>query len=481
MSFCLLSLNFLYILCPLILLIGLIFINKKNNWHTLSTDYLYKPTRLFFCSIILLASIYNCFTPYNYYFNEYYIFDRLILLILGISFIWLPWLIPILILTCILWIRQQFVPLGYCSVLDKRLFYEIPLIFLAYLCVPKKISISLKYVWIVVFSLFASNYFVSGLGKLQIGPELHSWITDNNLFVHFIFSHQFGWLNFMNNKNIELITLFLSKYEVILCFFTVITELGAVLIGAFFKTAVLILSLLLIFHLGVFIESGIFFWKWVYVILLFLMVLFKYKSEFKFHFFSYFTFTAIAMFCIISKKVFNPVELSWWDAKYNVRFEYFVNTSLENTRQISGHFFAPYEQYFTFQRLYGLVPNEIMLPAIPFSDYLKYKELQCITPDKCRNWRNNNKQPTYDAKEVEVLREFIITYFRNYNQHKSKNLLSKIPWAPHLWKDKFAFKKCPYIENVKEFSVVFVEESISGLKANETFRKVVFAQPIPTD
>jgi len=479
--FALSAANFFYISGPLILFSLIIYFNKKTTWTSEADDPLYKPTRFFFCSLIGIATLFNVLTPFNYYFNNAFLTERLMLFMCGCLFFWYPWILPLILLLILLWLRQQFFPLGYCSVLDKRLFYELPLFFLAYLLIPKKLKIGFRYVWIGTLAAISSNYYASGVGKIFLGPKLFSWIIENNLYVHFIFSHQFGWLHFLKTEIIQCISFFIEKTENFLCLFTVIVELSTVLIGKSYSLALAILSLLCVFHLGVFFESGIFFWKWICINFLIFIALQKYKKNFKNLFFGWFTFFAIAVLTIFSKKVFHPVELSWWDAKYNIRFEYFVELLDNKSVQISGHFFSPYEQYFTFQRLFGIVPAETKVVEIPFSNYLQYKKLQKITPCSIKEWRNQNSKVTFDPQEASVLNKFIKTFFENYNKHPYKNTISKIPWFPHLYKDKYAFNPNKIKGPVQKFEIYMVEESIEGIKPYETLREKVFSVSISNE
>jgi len=478
-SFFLSALNKIYISLPLFLLTLLISANKHFYWNCDNNDPLYKPTKVFFICLIIIATFFNFLTPFNFYFNNFFWFERLLLIFCGVFFIWYPFLLPFIILLCILFLKQQFIPLGYCSILDKRLFYELPFILLSYLLIPRFFRVSYKYVWVVMLSLIASNYYVSGVGKILLGPHWFSWIQENNLFVHFIFSHQFGWLHYLNNESIEIIAKNIATNEFILCLFTVFIELVSILIGLSLCSASFILILLCAFHFGVFFESGIFFWKWICVLLLTLSMLLIYKKNFKNNFFGCSSFLSILIICLFSKKIYNPVELSWWDPKYNIRFEYFVDTNHHINQQISGHFFAPYEQYFTFQRLYGLVSDQIMTPNIPFSDYYKYKSLQSLPIDQIYQWRDQNKKCTYNPDEVKALSNFIITYFKNYNNQYHKKIIFKIPWIPHLWKDKYAFQPINPNDHVEQFRIVLVEEGIDGFKARETLRKEVFSLSVP--
>jgi len=113
-SFFLSALNKIYISLPLFLLTLLISANKHFYWNCDNNDPLYKPTKVFFICLIIIATFFNFLTPFNFYFNNFFWFERLLLIFCGVFFIWYPFLLPFIILLCILFLKQQFIPLGYC-------------------------------------------------------------------------------------------------------------------------------------------------------------------------------------------------------------------------------------------------------------------------------------------------------------------------------------------------------------------------------
>ncbi len=471
-SFILSSLKYVYFIIPITLLTAFFyFFSKQTSWESIGQEFL-KPTKYFILFIVLFTSWFYGFSAYNYYFDRPYYFDRFLILLLGVLLFRYTWLLPIFIGIIILWLSQFNFPIGHVSLTDKKIIYEILILFLGFLTIKSFFKIKVYVFWIVMFSLIAANYFIPGIGKIQIGPTWYEWMLENELWVLLrstFFNH---WMSFLDEAQKAQIVGIVKYLNFPMLLFTMIIELFAIFILFRRKFTIALLLLFSVFHIGIFLSSGIFFWKWMIFNLALAIILSLYKQFFVTLFTKQNFIISVILVCL-SPWLFQPVKLAWWDTRFFEVMQYEVTDMDNNNYILSGNQMRPYEQ-FTYQRLDYLVPDSIAIVDNNLTNYDRFYLLKRKKIQDMKEWVKENKKITYDEVQVKKLDNFLETYFENYANHLKKNdiYIPKYATPDHGWTGIAPANKFPDDRPIKSFRVKFIqfyptEEKVCVL--NETY------------
>jgi len=123
-------------------------------------------------------------------------------------------------------VKQFHYPLGNFSWTDKQVVFDVLVLFNATLYLKLfRNKVTPAYV-LLVLCIQASNYFIPGLGKLKIG-----WHYEEELYYLVAASYANGWLRFIDEGTILQLIDLVKGLNQILVFFTLIVELGALLVA----------------------------------------------------------------------------------------------------------------------------------------------------------------------------------------------------------------------------------------------------------
>lgn len=335
--------------------------------------------------------------------------------------------------------------------------------------------------WITLLALIGANYFIPAVAKIHISPNYHEWITENDLSVHAAFAYGRGWLSFLSEPTHQSILSFYEKYSVGICVATMVIELGALFLLANRLFAITFLLLFCCFHLGVFFESGIFFWKWISFNVALAVCLMVFKNSFNKRLFTTRNFAASVFLIVFSLYLFNPVQLGWWDYRYKNEFVYSVEDNQGRGFRISGSQLKPYEQVFTFQRLFFLVPDTV--PVINYFKlgYAGFNYLNRVTNvDSVKAFLRQSTYKPYNATKVAQFDHFCQKYFMAKNNAIAQhNVLKQLDITPeHIWTTKFLKNQYPGNVPIRKFRIDFRQyycgnKKLYLLSSNTVFEKTI--------
>lgn len=330
----------------LLFLFGL-FVSNKN----LSTS-----TKILFYSLSLTFYLYLIFSyPTQNFDIEIFgknIDLRLVSILLGIATV----LYPIFILFPLLFIKYYKTNLSeyigsQIGILDYTIPWELLLILIIFMsfscfffkCIfffKKKneniIKKNLDYFIIILLGIHFSNYFLSGIEKLNLeGSGYLTWLLTNKTYYISIIAQErnFFTLNFLLGSQLFNIILFILNIPINI--FTLLTQLLAIM-SIFFKKFSLIITLLYdISHIGIFVTSGIFFWKWILLNLGFCFSLYKLKFK---EIPLFVAFIALIMI-FISPKYFKIATLGWFETRASDEVIIHVKTIDDKIVSVPSNFF----------------------------------------------------------------------------------------------------------------------------------------------
>lgn len=293
--------------------------------------------------VVLLSWAYG-FTETNYFYNKTYSADKIFLLILAYLTIRRPQFAFLFLLQAYL-LSKQFafaLPVSY-TFTDKQIIYDILFGFsvfqgLKLICFK---NVSWHCFLIIVLLILCNWYFKAGLGKIIVGWQYH-----NSLYNLFIASTAYDWLyQFPKLKS----TLGSSLYEMkgIVEYLTLLVEFLCPLIllirRNWFKY---ILASFIIFHLLVYLSSGIFFWKWIALEIVLIIITYKWPEILNI---SKQMKVIYVLFLVLFFFLSPTTSLVWYDTPFLQKYEFYLLNGSEE-RKLDASFFSPYDVIFAQNR-----------------------------------------------------------------------------------------------------------------------------------
>ncbi len=411
----------------LFLLVITFFILFRITWINFSHE---KHIKTFVLLVALIYAWKFAFYDYNFYYNASHLDLRLGLITLFLLSFWRPaFLLPFATVSLLI-IHQLDFPLGNVSITDKRIVLDILILFLSFTMfnINKRI-IRLDLFIVLLLVLHASNYVIPAITKLNLGPHYYEYIKYNKISNLFIGSYMFGWLNFLDKEIIVNFHNIISKLNPVLAFCAILVQGSAIFLLRKKKITLMLLLSFEGLHLGIFLFSGIFFWKWIWVNILIFCLLRK-LSQIE-HIFSIRTTCLSIILISISPFIFKPFALGWWDLGLGWNFEFEVITEGGDELTLNRTFFSPYDIIFAQKRFNYLHDNKTLsgtyatLPwrlNIPKEQKISiYKEINSSSNlDKIGNIIETYGIVKYDSMRSKKFYSFLHKYIQNYNERLDK-------------------------------------------------------------
>jgi hypothetical protein len=293
---------------------------------------------------LLMIAVNTLLLPHNWYFDQFYAADRLLMLVLLMLCVRWPGLSTVCLFISLLLIKQlQFPALSHYTFTDKQVFYELAL-FTA-LWVPARSLLQQRDETHVVFSwgYLAIWYFLAGFGKLQMG-----W--SDNVLVHLPLSaFNYGWLEGYDSLR-QLIYDVMTACNMPLIYLTLLAELVVVLFFWRRCAAYGIMALTFGMHLVIFISTGIFFWKWMVFLLVLAFALHRFVDD------SVFRPSNVLLtggIILVFGFGFQGTKLGWLDSGFTNLYRFHLISDADTLR-LDPSFFAPYDLPFAQNRFFYL-------------------------------------------------------------------------------------------------------------------------------
>lgn len=289
--------------------------------------------------------------PYNFYFDQAHHVDRLLLLALVPLIFRRPVFVLPFLVVLLLILGQFSHPIGGFSRAGPMLLIRVLLLFAA--CWLVRIGTGRGRAADFLFllcCLIAAHYWVSGLGKVQIG-----WLTQDRIGWLLPATYASGWLAFLEPDTISAATRVLLALNWPMKIGTLLIECGALV--ALWRRGGLraLLIAWIALHTGIFLITGIFFWMWMLldaaVLLLFLgprapqLPIFTRPHA------------ALSLLLIGGGELwFRPQELAWLDARVSYTYRMEAVGASGRSYTVPPRFFAPYDYQLTLGNFRYLTP-----------------------------------------------------------------------------------------------------------------------------
>ena len=256
---------------------------------------------------------------YNAWFGHTHGWDRLFLLTLWALSLWRPvFLLPFAVAFAAV-LAQFEIPLQRYSRTEIELLLRVAVLASSFWIVRafgrERTGDTLLF---LLFCLVAVTYWWSGLGKLRI-----NWLTHARVDLMPLMSHIGGWVGFLDIEVVTRISQRLAPFNLPIKILTLLVECGALFLLVRRRGLIAFLLLAPLFHLGIFLFSGILFWKWILVEAALLVFLLRGKYLASLSFFTP-KHALLSLLVILGVNVWtNPVSLTWYETPlvYSIRIE----------------------------------------------------------------------------------------------------------------------------------------------------------------
>lgn len=408
----------------------------KNIFNTYKSIPFEKSEKLIIFIISLTLSWELSTYDFNFYLNQAFYLDRIVLIALPFLLLRLPILTPLFVAFVYVYRSQFNYPIDGFELFDKKLLFDILVMFIAHRYIKSFFpTFKIPFLFFVL-CIVGSNYFMSGIAKIIASPHGYEWLLYNDPSNLFFNVHARGWL--INNTSLAKSILdFLSIYGYYLQVGVLVLELLTLFILKSRKIAIVIFISLIVMHLGLFLSGSMFFWKWIVVDIL-MIYLFSKKDLKMDHLFDRKLYY-ISMVLIISSNLWlHPMMIAWNDTKVNQYFTYEVTDKSGKIYQFEKNDMNPYHQWIQYDSFLFLVDK----PCLPISgfgytnNYEVANEIYYLKSDDFFSLEQEKGIIYFDAKKKLAYNDFIRQYFKIKNKRLNNSFIPKIFRAPnHLYSE----------------------------------------------
>jgi len=374
---------------------------------------------------------------YNIYLNQGHVFDRLLL----VALVALSWRTPLAVPFAARWaylmIQEAYVPVPLDD-FDFRPVYEILIVFSCFAWASLRRSFNSRHFLLVALGVWASYYYAAGVAKINYGPAW-SWLLDNHLSNIAVNAHIRGWLGFVSDPVFLTFASFIRRFDVVLAGFTLVVELSALV--CFLHPRFIRTWLLLCFALngGIFLLTGIFFWKWMATSLALWFFLRRGGAVIVKKMCRQKAVVLFAIFIVYNSRqrlYYNPqTGVAWYDTRFLENYLLYAVSPSGQRYLVSPSYIRPMEMHWVQGRLcyatseksitgiYGTAGNHALLTRL---ETLSAPEEALKLLDRGGRCTNPKRQEVFD--------QFITRYFGNLNRYgRSLHWLRWIEMPTHLW------------------------------------------------
>jgi hypothetical protein len=326
-----------------------------SRWQTFQQS---KLIRLFVVFLALSLAWPLVTLGYNFYFDQGYYLDRVLLLILVAALWWRPmFILPFLVVAMtIMWQLKQ-PNLGGSILAHKMQVFNVLILFAATFLIH--VVSGYKKTQTFVFMtccMVASAYWQPALAKLQL-----DWFNHGQLNYMLMAANAHGWMSFLTSEQIVSFAHHIAWLDWPMRIFVITVEAGCLFFMLHHRVSKILLMALCGFHLAVFTMLGFLFWTWILLDLALLYLLIKGLP--KQHWLIYNKRHLAWSVVLIGLCTFwaKPPALGWFDTRLTYTYKIEVVDEFEHHFVLSPEFFAPYEDVFTMASFHYLVEDHTVL------------------------------------------------------------------------------------------------------------------------
>lgn len=428
----------------------LLSVHDRASWKNLDLG---RHARWFIMAAAALL-VWPCSTlDYNFFFDQGYVIDRLVLVGIWALIYVHPFFVAPLLVVLVMSFGQLMYPLPGASWHwpDKKLPLDFLTMFLVFLATRVFFRQHRQAFVLLTCTVVASQYFHAGVNKMLLGPTLWTWATDNHLSHILVGAHvNGGWLRHLSPAAVHQLAGALSAVDPALAAGTLMVECGAILLLLDRKLLPWILVAQAGLHTGIVLLTGIFFWKWIlFDLMLALWLCSSWRADdaagaglatLPGHemanpslgqwflgrgLFSARTFALFVTLVLASPFSLQNVSFAWWDTPYINFFEIRGIGRSGTEYVLDSRFFSPYDILVHQARFSYLKRGPTIGGTFAVAhDYEFARAVDTATPGEIGAIRQRfgvNASPHFASASTDAFTLFVSRYVNNAMRHGRKH------------------------------------------------------------
>ena len=422
-----LSWKHLLFLLPITLLVAIRCSSVKCGWPDLENGQAIR-----FVVVTAAAVLAWPFSTYDYnlYLDQAHMLDRLLLISLFAAVIWRPTFAGPFLLILLPLIAQLEVPLGGFRWTIPYLPIRVLVLFVAMqLTGPIGQGWKTSHFRFGLGCLLAAHYWPSGWGKLKF-----AWLSQDHVYFLLPSTYANGWLGRLEPETIDWLTSWLATLNTPIKLATLGLECGALLFLWKRQVSLVMLAGWILFHVGIFLASGICLWQWCAVELAILLV--AWKSPCFFDGYSKRRLWLSVALILGMHMCIRPAALAWLDARATYTYRFRATTETGREIWLAPDFFAPVQYEFSLNQFHYVVRQ----PTLPVgwgatsNPAIAALLVNARTAEEVLAIERKHGAVRYERDGAIRLERFLKRFIGNYNRRRSKvTWLSTLAAPPRVW------------------------------------------------
>jgi hypothetical protein len=412
---------------------------------------------------------------YNYYFNQGYYLDRTLLIILFLALWWRPvFILPFLVLAFAMLLQLKQPNLGGSILAHKVQVLNVLILFAATFMIHAFSGYRKTHAFVFLCCcLIASAYWLPAFAKLQL-----DWFNHGQLHHMPMSAYAHGWLGFLQPKTIVNFSQYIAWLEWPMRIFVIVLEAGCLLFMLRPAVSITLLSMAIVFHIGVFILIGFFFWTWILLDIALLFLLLKGLKTQAWPIYSKHYFFSSVILIGLCAYWAKPPALAWFDTRLSYTYQIEAIDEQGVRLVLDPEYFSPYEDIFTMASFSYLVKDHAVLvgpygvtKSIEKADALA----QVVNVKQLLNLENQQTNHHYSQKRSDIFYAFIKEFVLNRN--RDLTWIADLDWLSpprQFWSTKnntFKHSKQPFKQIiVSEITTFYNDKSLEIIRKNELIR-----------
>lgn len=406
-------------------------VGRKLRW----TDWDHgKALRIFVCGVLLMLCWSGATSPYHMYLDRSHGLDRLILVACGLLTLRFPIFAPLTAKLAIVMIKEAYIP-TLLDDFDFRAPAELVSIFGVFVWCSLSRTFRPAHFLIASTASFASFYYLAGVAKARIAGGM--WFTDNHVSNLTPAGYVRGWLSFVPEHMMMAVARVARELDWLFQSYTLFIEVGAILgMFAFRRLTRWWYLGCAILNLGIFVMSGINFWKWMTASFLAFFWMGRRGKPLVDQMFEYRLphLLAIASIYFSSMRIwFFPTPVAWFDTRLTENYEIYAIGESGQRYLVPGTYFRPSDMHWSQGALCYATNEHSMTGIYATGSYGTSKLLDKLTPEQL--WKKHAQAKTCKHKNRARYDKFMKRFFKNINRYGGRRwtFLEWFGRPKHIW------------------------------------------------
>jgi hypothetical protein len=280
-----------------------------------------------------------------------------------------------------------------------------------------------------------------------------------NLFVS---SYLNGWFGFFDSNQIVTVSEQLAGLNFPLALCTLFVELGAGLILLSQNSSRIVLTGLILLHVGIAVLSGILFWMWAIHDFGLIVFANRVHAREDGYIFQPKLFVLSVTIIIVSPFVFRTIPFAWFDTKLTNIVSVYGQGVSDKVYKLEPHFFAPYDITFGQSRFYYATQQKVLVGTYGTSqNYKLARALERALPADVESLRQRYGVSRYDKQLKDQLARFLRRFVNNAQRRRSKLMINYLA-PPYHFGSVTVNNAYKFQERLSRLIVMYEERLFTG-------------------